>query len=237
MIAQSAYRANNFEEALQAYTVAKPAIEEYGVADERIKKLVPPTLLNGARSGNKTNNFKEAAEMATALIAIPGIDAASKQEAELELGIAQKSLGEFDAASKSLLAASAHDGETGAHAKALLGDILFKAAVDAAKAGDVKKSKQKFDDAIETYNGVLFSYGARLAPADVKPWQAYATYEAARCYMVQINDAAEVDKVMLIGKAIDKYQKLVDQFPENDLVTEARKQLNKLNTIKEQISQ
>ena len=237
MIAQCAFRADNFQEAYQAYTVAKPAIEEYGLVDERVKKLTQPTLLNGARSGNETQNFKGAAEMATTLMAMPNIDASTKQKALLELGIAQTSMDDIDGATKSLTAASTNDGETGAHAKALLGDILFKEAVDAAKKGDTTLSKSKFSEAIDTYSEVYFRYDAALAPANIKSWQAYATYEAARCYMVQINDAADVDKVILIGKAIDRYQKLIDRFPGNDLIPEAEKQLKKLNAIKEKISQ
>ncbi len=237
MIAQCAYRANNFEEAFEAYTVAKPAIEEYGLIDERVKKLTQPTLLNGARSGNKTKNFEGAAEMAMALSVMPDIDANVKQEALLELGMAQNSLDDVDAARKSLTAASESDGEAGAHAKALLGDILFKEAVDAAKNNEADLSKQKFDEAIDTYNEVYFGYDGSLASADVKQWQAYAAYEAARCYMLQINDAAAVDKVILIGKAIDKYQYLITRFPSNDLVAESEKQLKKLTALKKKISQ
>jgi outer membrane protein assembly factor BamD (BamD/ComL family) len=236
MIAQCAFRADNFKEAYQAYTVAKPAIEEYGLVDERVKKLTQPTLLNGARSGNETKNFKGAAEMATALADLPEIEATVKQEALLELGIAQNALGNISAAKDSLTAASAHDGETGAHAKAMLGDIRFKEAVDAAKEGKTALSKEKFSEAIETYNDVSFGYGGSLASKEVKSWQAYAAYEAARCFMVQINDAADVDKIILIGKAIDKYQYLIMRFPDNNLVTEAKKQLKKLNAIKEKIS-
>jgi len=67
-------------------------------------------------------------------------------------------------------------------------------------------------------------------------WQAYAAHEAARCYMLQINDAEDVDKVILIGKAIDRYQYLVNRFPGNKNVAEAEKQLKILNTLKENIS-
>ena len=236
MIAQCAYRADNFEKAFQAYTVAKPAIEKSGLADERVKELTQPTLLNGARSGNKIEKFKGAAEMAQALIAIPELDETVKQEALLELGMAQNAMGEAGSAMNSLLLASENDGETGAHATSIVGDMLFKQAVDAAKANDTALSKKKFAEAIEKYNEVYFGYSARLAPPAVKQWQAYATYESARCYMVQINDAANVDKVILIGKAIDQYQKLVDRFPECKQAAEAEKQLKKLKALKENIS-
>lgn len=235
MIAQCAWRANNFEEAFRAYTVAKPVIEEYSQTDERVKKYASPTLLNGAKAGNKTNNFEKAAEMAQALADMSGIEDSVKHEAQLELGIAKMSLGENEAATTALTAAFANDGETGAHAKALVGDILFKEATDIAKSGDAEGSTRKLKKAVEAYAEVYFGYG-RLAPAEVKSWQAYASYEAARCYMVQINDAKNVDKVILVGKAIDRYQFLVDRFPDHKLSKEAKKQIGTLSALKEKFA-
>ena len=236
MIAQCAWRANNFKEAFEAYTVAKPVIEEYAMKDERIKKYTSPTLLNGARAGNKTDNFEQAAEMAMALIELPDVEENVKRDAQLELGIAKMALGDNEAASTAFSSASINDGETGAHAKALLGDILFKEAVDAAKAGDSDSSKKKFTEAVDTYGDVYYGYGGSLASAKVKLWQAYATYEAARCYMVQINEAETVDKIILTGKAIDRYQYLVTRFPDHALVDEAKKQISKLESIKKQFA-
>ena len=235
MIAQCAWRANNFEEAFQAYTVAKPVIEEYSQTDERVKKYASPTLLNGAKSGNKTNNFEKAAEMAKALSEMDGVDDTVKHEAQLELGIAKMSLGQNDAANEALTAAANDGGETGAHAKALIGDIIFKEATDVAKAGDKELSKQKLDKAVEAYAEVYFGYG-KLAPKEIKAWQAYASYEAARCYMVQINDAPEVDKVILAGKAIDRYEYLVSRFPEHRLVEESKKQIGTLSKLKDRFA-
>ena len=235
MIAQCAWRANNFEEAFQAYSVAKPVIEEYGQTDERVKKYAASTLLNGAKAGNKTNNFKDAAEMAQSLADTPGIEEAVKLAAMLELGIAKMSLGDNEGANAALDSAAIDDGETGAHARALMGDILFKEATEAAKNGDTKASKEKLNKAVDAYAEVYFG-GGRLAPPEVKSWQAYASYEAARCYMIQINDAENVDKVILIGKAIDRYQFLVERFPDNRLAKEAKKQIETLSALKEKFA-
>ena len=235
MVAQCAWRANDYKKAFQAYTVAKPVIEEYSQTDARVKKYASPTLLNGARAGNKTKNFEKAAEMAMALTKMPEVDATVKQEAQLELGIAKMSLGENDAAATALNDAALNDFVTGAHAKALLGDIRFKEAVDAAKDGDKENSKKKFTKAIDIYGDVYFGYGGKLATKDVKQWQAYATYEAARCYMVQINDAENVDKIMLTGNAIDRFKYLLTNFPEDSRVEESKKQVSKLEAKLEAI--
>ena len=236
MIAQSAWRANNYEKAYEAYTVAKPVIEEAAKTDQRVKKYTTPMLLNGARAGIKTNHFDEAAAMAKELAEMPDVNDATKQQASLELGLAKMSLGDIDAASKAFTIASADSGETGAHAKSLMGDILFKQATDAAKAGDEETSKKKFNEAIEAYGEVYYGYGGSLASAEVKSWQAYAAYEAARCYTVQINLAKDIDKVMLIGKAIDRYEYLKNRFPDHKLAGEAKRQITKLTAIKDKLA-
>ena len=236
MIAQSQWRANDYEKAFQAYTVAKPVIEEAAKTDPRVKKYTTPMLLNGARAGIKTNHFDEASAMATELAEMPDVNDATKQQASLELGLAKMSLGDDEAASKAFAIASADSGETGAHAKSLMGDILFKQATLAAKDGDEKASKKKFNEAIEAYGEVYYGYGGSLAPADVKSWQAYAAYEAARCYTVQINLAKDIDKVMLIGKAIDRYEYLKNRFPDHKLAGEAKRQITKLTAIKDKLA-
>lgn len=233
MIAQCAWRANDYKKAFQAYTVAKPVIEEYSQTDARVKKYTSPTLLNGAKAGNKTKNFVEAAKMATALIELPDATEAVKQEAQLELGIAKMALGQHEVAAKALdKAVSSDDLETGAHAKALLGDILFKQAVDAAKDGDTEASKKKFEEAVDAYSGVYYGYGGSLASAEVKSWQAYASYEAGRCYMVQINEAKDVDKVILTGKALDRYNYLLTRFPNHKLAKVAKESVAELEALK-----
>lgn len=236
MVAQCAWRANDFKKAFQAYTVAKPVIEQYAQTDARIKKYTSPTLLNGARAGNKTKNFAEAADMALTLSQLPDVDAAVKQEAQLELGIAKMALGDNESAIDALSSAALNDFETGAHAKSLIGDMLFKQAVDAAKADDDERSKKKFTEAIDTYTEVYFGYGGSLASEEVKSWQAYASYEAARCYMVQINDAKDVDKIMLTGNAIDRFNYLLTRFPKHALAAEAKKQVRKLEALKEKFA-
>ena len=117
----------------------------------------------------------------------------------------------------------------------MLGDIRFKEAVDAAKDGDKENSKKKFTKAIDIYGDVYFGYGGKLAAKDVKQWQAYATYEAARCYMVQINDAENVDKILLTGNAIDRFKYLLTNFPEDSRVEESKKQVSKLEAKLEAI--
>ena len=160
-----------------------------------------------------------------------------KQEAQLEFGIAKMSLGENDAAISALEDAALNDFVTGAHAKALLGDIRFKEAVDAAKNGDKETSEKKFTQAINTYTDVYYGYGGKLAGQDVKEWQAYASYEAARCHMVQINDADNVDKIILIGNAIDRFDYLLTRFPKDSRAEEARKQVSKLQAIKAKLAE
>ena len=232
MVAQCAWRAEKFDIAFEAYTVAKPVVESSDTVSSRIKML---TLLNGAKSGNKTSNYAEAASMARDLLAIADVDATYKQQARLELGLAQKALGNLKEAVAQLDMAKLDKGETGAHAQALLGDILYTEAVEAAKAGDKEGSKSKFKEAIDAYTYLYFGYGGSLATPPVKAWQAYGAYEAARCHMVQINEAEGVDKIMHLGKAIKAFEYFTTRFEDSKLAPEAKKQLKKLLALKKQI--
>ncbi len=229
MVAQCAFRAKEFDQAFEAYTVAKPVIEQSETVSPRIKVL---TLLNGAKSGVETKNFDQAAAMAEALTELGGVDEPTRADAWLQLGLAENGRGNFSEAMTAFKTASQSVTETGARAQAMVGDALFKQAIDAAKSGNKAVSKSKFEEAIEAYNRVYYSYGGPTSGKSVKAWQAYATFETARCNLLQINDAADGDKAALIGQAIKKFETVVNKFPGSKLVPEAKKQLEKLKQLK-----
>ena len=99
--------------------------------------------------------------------------------------------------------------------------------------GEAYFEDQKFDDAIMQFKLVINGYGGRDSAAAVKPWQAFAAYEAARCYYVQVSDTPDVAKRKdLITKARNLFQRLIDDYPNEPLATEARKQIQTLDQLK-----
>ena len=159
-------------------------------------------------------------------------DAALRQDAWLEVGIANSGNKQYDAAIAAYEKASESLGKTGAQARCLMGDIIFKQATDAAKAENLAEAEKKFDEAIGAFKLVFFGYGGPKASDAVRPWQAYARYEAARCNVARINTAAESAKQGLIDEGIEHFERLLQDYPDDRLAPEATKQLANLKKLK-----
>ena len=96
--------------------------------------------------------------------------------------------------------------ELSARARLMEGEVLFE-------QGDHK-------DAIKAFFKVAYGFGEKQAPAAFHPWQAQATFEAARCFEV-------------LGKpdqAAKLYAEMVDRYPESQQAPAARKRLEALGT-------
>jgi TolA-binding protein len=76
----------------------------------------------------------------------------------------------------------------------------------------------KHKDAIKAFFKVAYGFGERQAPPAFHPWQAQATYEAARCFEV-------LEKP---DQARTLYAELVDRYPDSEHVPAARKRLEAL---------
>ena len=73
-------------------------------------------------------------------------------------------------------------------------------------------------DAIKAFFKVAYGFGEQQAPIAFHPWQAQATFEAARCFEV-------------LGKpeqAAKLYAEMVDRYPDSQQTPAARKRLEAL---------
>lgn len=213
MIAESQYRLKNHEQAYQAYVAAKPAVDAAENIEPKIKWL---TILHGAQSANKVKKYQEAINLASSL-GDSDADASFKQDAWLELGNAYYGLKQNDLALENYRKASKNLGKTGARAHCMIGDLYF---------GD-----KKFEEAVDEFKLVYFGYGGPQAADDVKQWQAYAIYEAARCSFVQVEEAPDDLKPKLIAEAIKQFEYLLKNYGDDRLAPEAKKQLETLKKI------
>lgn len=96
--------------------------------------------------------------------------------------------------------------ELAARARLMEGEVLFE-------QGNHK-------DAIKAFFKVAYGFGEKQAPAAFHPWQAQATFEAAKCFEV-------------LGKpdqAAKLYGELVDRYPDAEQAPAARKRLEALGT-------
>ena len=84
--------------------------------------------------------------------------------------------------------------------------------------GEVLFEQGNHKDAIKAFFKTAYGFGELQAPPAFHPWQAQATYEAARCFEV-------------LGKpdqALKLYAELVDRYPGSPQTPLARKRLEAL---------
>lgn len=221
MKAESLFRQKKYNEAVDAYVAAKPMVENATDIQGSIKSL---TLLHGSQAANKAKRWNEAKDMATSL-SESGADLSLKQDAWLELGTAYTGLNENEKAVEAWTKAGESLSKTGARANCMIGDRLFKLAIESRKTED-------FETAVDQFKRVYFGYGGTQANEDIRPWQAYAVYESARCYFVQIKDAPAALRNQLRDQAIDSFEYLLKHYPGDALAKEASKQLEVLKKLK-----
>ena len=95
--------------------------------------------------------------------------------------------------------------------------------------GDQLFTNKKFDEAITQFKLTFYGYGGTSAAAEVKSWQAYAAYEAARCRLVQMGTATSAEAQQKFkNEAIKHFKFLVENYPNDRLTEQASKELAKL---------
>jgi len=123
------------------------------------------------------------------------------------LGRLDEALSEFRALAEAGLepAAGRGPGELAARARLMEGEILFE--------------QGHHKEAIASFFKVAYGFGETEAPVAFHPWQAQATYEAARCFEVLTKPE----------QARGLYAELVERYPASPHVTAARKRIDALD--------
>jgi TolA-binding protein len=169
MVSEALYETRKFDEALQRYKVAKPIIETSKTVSLNFKIL---TDLHGAQSANEAGQHDQAIQFASSLID-KDVEQYIKQDAQMEIGDAYRAMNEPEKAIEAYSKAAFHPGATAARSKCMMGEILF--------------DQKEFAAAINEFKTVRYGFGGNKANDEIKKWQAFACYEAARCNMVQIS--------------------------------------------------
>ena len=214
MVAESQFRLKNHQAALAGYQKAQPIIEASQTIEPKIKWL---TMLHGAQSANQAKQYDTAIKLASGMEASDA-DITFKQDASLELGVAHAALSQPEQAMENYRKAAENLGRTGARARCMIGDMHF--------------ANKNFRDAENEFKLVYFGFGGPQAAEDVKPWQAYAIYEAARCNFVQVKTAPAESKPKLITESIRQFEYLIKNYPNDKLAPEAKRQLETLSKLK-----
>lgn len=210
MFAESQFQQDKHSDALEAYLVAKPAVDADGNIDPKMQML---TALHGAQSANESQQYDEAIRFA---MPVTEADASEAYQADawLEIGIAQAGKDNQTLAMDAWQKAVASISVTGARARCLLGESLAR--------------QQQYQDALNQYKLVYFGFGGIEADDDIRPWQAFALYEAARLNQSLCRDAVGPVLRQRIDESIGQYERLLEHYGDNDMAAEAKQQLAKL---------
>lgn len=196
-------------ESLLALGKPAEAAKAFAAALSDPKKLSSPELratafVRAAEAAARAEKWADSLAIAEQFLAAePG----SPQAAEVRYaaGWARQNLGKLDDALADYRAVA--DGPRtvlAARARLMEGEVLFE--------------QEKHKDAIKSFFKVAYGFGEQQAPPDYHPWQAQATYEAARCFEV-LGKADQARKL---------YAELVDRYPQSQQTPAARKRLESL---------
>ena len=217
MTAESLFRNRQFGPALVAYKVAKPIVDRSIVVEKDLKWL---TILHGAQAANRQQNFQAAIDWTQGFVEAMGNESSVdpyKQDINLEIGKAYDGLQDSVKAAKFWRLAATSLSETGAEATCLVGRELLK--------------EEKFDEAEREFKKVFFGFGGKEAKPAIRPWQAYARYEAARSNFLRAQVTANSQaKQAYLKIATKHFQALVDDYPNDKLAAKAKGELKKLKS-------
>ncbi len=185
MEAEVLFSQGKYEEALAAYET---------VENPSTKEFRTRTLLHAGQSAAQLKQWDKALEMLNKLID-EFADSPHLPEALYEKGWALQNLGRGDdaiAAYEQVIAAT--DREAAAQAQFMIGEIQFE--------------RKEHGEAIVSFFKVIAGYG-------YPKWQAYATYEAARCF----------EALGHKPQAVQQYEELLKNYPDSEQVPLAKQRL------------
>ena len=196
MLGESLFALDRPADAAKALKAAVADPAKLSSADMRAAAFI-----RAAECAARASDWKESLALAERLLAA---EPASPRAAEARYAAAwaKQNLGRLDDALAGYRdVADSGRTEIAARGRLMEGEVLFE--------------QGRHKDAIKSFFKVAYGFGERQAPASYHPWQAQATYEAARCFEV-------------LGKpdqARGLYAELTDRYPDSEHVPAARKRL------------
>lgn len=199
MRGESLFKAGKPAEAALAFQAALADPKRLPSADLRGLAVV-----RGAEALASQENWAESLAIADRFIAAEPTSPQAPQ-ARYAAAWARQNLGRLDEALGGYRAlADAGRTEISARARLMEGEVLFE-------QGNHK-------EAIKAFFKVAYGFGEKQAPIAFYPWQAQATFEAARCFEVLEQP----------DKARGLYAELVDRYPNSPQAPAAKKRLDSL---------
>jgi len=189
-------------EAAKAFARAISAPEQ--LSSDAIRGLA---FIRAAEAAATRDAWQESLQIATAFLkASP--DSPRTPEAHYAAAWAKQNLGRLDEAlAEYRQIAEGSRTELAARARLMEGEVLFE--------------KREHKEAIKAFFKAAYGFGEQSAPPAFHPWQAQATFEAARCFEV-LGQKEQARKL---------YVELVERYPKSEHVAAAKKRLESLGNM------
>jgi cellulose synthase operon protein C len=218
MQAECSFRQDKFAEAIPAYEVARKALDAAGTntaASDQVKSLI---FLHAGQCHREMKQWTESEkwlrEVVTRYPNSPYLAVVT-----YEMGFCAQQQNKLDDALKLYAeVANKYRNETAARARFMMGEVYF--------------SQRDFAKAIPEFQHVMYGFGDKEAPADIKNWQAKSAFEAARCCEVLIENLKSEAKTKAVAEAQRCYKYIVDRHPAHELSAQAQTRLGELVKIR-----
>jgi TolA-binding protein len=215
MVAECLLAKEDFEGAFKEYNVIRSRLEKDPKNSSLSEQAHALVYLHGAQAASKLKKWTDAESLANSLISkFP--DSKYKPYALYELAFAkQKQRKSKEAVELYTEVAENYREEIGAHARFMIGEVLFTEGNHAR--------------AITEFQKVMYGYGGTQAPNEIRNWQALAAWEAGRCSEVLISDLKGDSRIKAIGVSKKFYEFVVNNHSEHEIAKQAKERLTELS--------
>lgn len=202
MLGESLFQTGAHGEAAKALAAALKAADK--LSSDELRGLV---LIRSSECAAFQKQWSESLRFAEQLLATQP-KSPSAPQARYAAAWAQQNLGKLDESLTAYRAlADGGRSELAARARLMEGEILFE--------------QGRHKDAIKTFFKAAYGFGEKQAPVGFHPWQAQATFEAARCFEV-LGKSEQATKL---------YAELLERYPDSQQAPAARKRLAALGSV------
>ena len=199
MLAESLFRTGKFAEASVAFAAALK--DPSKLSSDELRSMA---ALRAIECSAQQEKWAESLALAEQFLALKPA-AGSAAQVRYAAAWARQNLGQLDKALAGYReVADASRSELSARARLMEGEVLFE--------------QGQHKDAVKAFFKVAYGFGEKQAPPVYYPWQAQATYEAARCFEV-LEKSDQARKL---------YAELVERYPDSQQTPAARKRLEAL---------
>ena len=207
MIGECLFKSGQYEQALQAY-------EEVPTNDlaENSRAL---SQLHAGQAAAQLKRWEDTIRLLAPLIS-ENPNSPFVSHASYELARAHQNLNQNNRAEELYrFVVETSRSNVGAQARFMLGELYF--------------ARKEFGPALREFQRLMYGYGGKDAPADIKPWQAKAGLEAGRVLAIQAGqEKAASRRRQLIERAKKYLRYVVEQHRGTDEATAAARQLKRI---------